>query len=138
MTLLQLDMYTKNTRTVAVVAIAICAIAWILEFTAYVYVCPYCRVQRTVIGVLGLILLLPIASHWVSKYAALVIGFFGAVVGANQHFSGWRKISSGEFEFAKNIVIDPFLLSGAAITIIIGLVALILFKSATPPDHLAD
>ncbi|KAF7764557.1 hypothetical protein PCIT_b0592 [Pseudoalteromonas citrea] len=57
---------------------------------------------------------------------ALVIGFFGAVVAANQHFMGWKKISSGQFSFNENLAIDPFLLSGFALIIITGLVALII------------
>lgn len=102
--------------------------AWSLELAELVYVCPYCRVQRTVIGLLGLILLLPIASHWISKYISLVVGSLGVVVGATQNFMGWKKISAGEFKFADNILIDPFLLSGIAVTMIIGLIALILMS----------
>ena len=51
-----------------------------MEFTGTVYVCPYCRVQRTVILLLGLIMLLPFSRHWITQYLASVIGFMGAVV----------------------------------------------------------
>lgn len=128
MTLLQLDTYKQHSRLVAVFALVVSVGAWSLELADLVYVCPYCRVQRTVIGILGLILLLPFASHWIAKYIALVVGSLGVVVGGTQHFMGWKKISAGEFSFADNIAIDPFLLSGLAVTMIIGLVALIIMS----------
>ena len=107
-------------------AVIISITAWTVELIGAVYVCPYCRVQRTVIGLLGIIMFLPIIHHFFIKYCALVIGFFGAVVASNQHFMGWKKISAGEFSFNENIFIDPFLLSGCALFLIIGLTALIL------------
>ncbi|MBQ4837837.1 MULTISPECIES: hypothetical protein [Pseudoalteromonas] len=121
---LQLETYIKYSKFVALLAILISIVAWTVELTGIVYVCPYCRAQRTAIGLLGLLLILPSASHWLSKYAALVIGFFGAVVAANQHFMGWKKISAGTFKFHEHIAMDPFILSGLAMTGIIGLVFL--------------
>ncbi|KID56195.1 hypothetical protein JF50_18140 [Pseudoalteromonas luteoviolacea] len=121
---LHLETYIKYSKFVAVAAIIISIAAWAVELAGVVYVCPYCRTQRTVIGLLGILLLLPSASHWISKYIALVIGFFGAVVAANQHFMGWKSISAGKFKFHEHIAMDPFLLSGLAMTGIIGLVFL--------------
>lgn len=128
MKLFDLQTYSKNSQLVAIAAIVICVIAWVSELAGMVYICPYCRVQRTVIGLLGIILLLPFARHWIAKYAAVVLGFFGAVVAANQHFMGWKKISAGQFSFNQNLLIDPFLLSGLALTAIIGLTYLVLNK----------
>ena len=126
MKLFELDTYIKQSKIVALMAIAISIIAWGMDLTAIVYECPYCRVQRSVIGILGLILILPLSFHWIGKYAALVIGFFGAVVGANQHFMGWKKISAGEFHL--NLPVDPFILSGLAVIMIIGLTYIIMVK----------
>ncbi len=128
MKLFSLETYHKHSKIVAAVAILISILAWASELSGFAYVCPYCRTQRTVIGLLGLLLILPIASHWITKYIALVAGFFGAVVAANQHFMGWKKISAGTFTFNDNILIDPFILSGFALSGIIGLVYLILFN----------
>lgn len=97
-----------------------------MEITGTVYICPYCRVQRTVIAVLGLIMVLPIARHWTLRYLASVVGFLGAVVAANQNFMGWAKISKGEFAFNEQLYIDPFLLSSGALFIIIGQLWLLL------------
>ena len=100
--------------------------AWAMEFAGTVYICPYCRVQRTVIALLGLIMVLPIARHWILRYLASVIGFLVAVVAANQNFMGWAKISKGEFALNEQLYIDPFLLSSGALFIIIGQLWLLL------------
>lgn len=126
MKFLELNKLIVNCRLFGVLAIVICALAWFSELAGVVYICPYCRVQRTVIGLLGFLLILPFVYNWVIKYIALVIGFFGAVVASSQHFMGWKKISAGEFAFNKNIFIDPFLLSGFALFAIIGLTFLVL------------
>jgi len=115
-----------NRHLIGVFAITLCIIAWGMELTGAVYICPYCRVQRTVIGILGAILLLPFVHHWLVKYMAIILGFFATVVASNQHFMGWKKISAGTFQFNDNIFIDPFLLSGFAIIAIIGMTGLIL------------
>ena len=80
-----------------------------MEFAGTVYICPYCRVQRTVILLLGIIMVLPFSKHWISRYVASVVGFTGAVVAVNQSFMGWVKISKGEFVFNELLYIDPFL-----------------------------
>ena len=76
-----------------------------MEFAGTVYICPYCRVQRTVILLLGIIMVLPFARHWIMKYLASVMGFMGAVVAVNQNFMGWVKISKGEFAFNEQLYI---------------------------------
>ena len=126
MKLFELDTYIKHSKIIALIAIAIAIISWIMDIGGMVYECHYCRVQRSVIGILGLILILPISFHWIGKYAALVIGFFGAVVAANQHFMGWKKVSAGEFQL--NLPVDPFILSGLSLTMIMGLIYIIMVK----------
>ncbi len=130
--LLDLETYTNNLRIIGIIAIGISIIAWSLELSGIAYVCPYCRTQRTVIGLLGILLVMPNPVHWISRYVGTVLGFLGAVVAAMQHFNGWKKISSGEFSFREEIYLDPFLLSGAALFIIIGLVFLLFVPSQKP------
>ena len=101
-----------------------------MELPGTVYICPYCRVQRTVILLLGLMMILPFSHHWVMRYVASVIGFMGAVVAVNQNFMGWVKISKGEFAFNEQLYIDPFLLSAGSLFIIIGQLWLILSKDS--------
>ena len=126
--LLELNLWRQNQRALGLIAMVIGAGAWAMEFAGTVYICPYCRVQRTVILVLGLIMVLPFSRHWVVRYVASVIGFLGAVVAVNQNFMGWVKISKGEFAFNEQLYIDPFVLSTGSLFIIIGQLWLILFR----------
>ena len=129
--LLDLAFWRRHQRALGLIAIFIGAGAWGMEFAGTVYICPYCRVQRTVILLLGLMMVLPFSHHWIMRYVASVIGFMGAVVAVNQNFMGWVKISKGEFAFNDQLYIDPFLLSAGSLFIIIGLLWLILTDPPT-------
>ena len=129
--LLDLAFWRRHQRALGLIAIFIGAGAWGMEFAGTVYICPYCRVQRTVILLLGLMMVLPFSHHWIMRYVASVIGFMGAVVAVNQNFMGWVKISKGEFTFNEQLYIDPFLLSAGSLFIIIGLLWLILTDPPT-------
>ena len=126
MNVFDLGFWFARRRALGLLAIIIGAGAWGMEFAGTVYICPYCRVQRTVILLLGIIMVLPIARHWLAQYIASVIGFLGAVVAVNQNFIGWVKISKGEFAFNEQLYIDPFLLSSGSLFIIIGQLWLLL------------
>ena len=126
---LELAFWQRHQRMLGIIAIIIGAGAWGMEFAGTVYICPYCRVQRTVILLLGVIMVLPFSKHWISRYVASVMGFMGAVVAVNQNFMGWVKISKGEFAFNEQLYIDPFLLSAGSLFIIIGQLWLILTKT---------
>ena len=131
---LELALWQRHQRALGLIAIIIGAGAWGMEFAGTVYICPYCRVQRTVILLLGVIMVLPFSKHWISRYAASVMGFMGAVVAGNQNFVGWVKISKGEFAFNELLYIDPFLLSAGSLFIIIGQLWLILTKAPANPS----
>jgi disulfide bond formation protein DsbB len=126
---LEIAFWQRHQRVLGLIAIVIGAGAWGMEFAGTVYICPYCRVQRTVILLLGVIMVLPFSQHWISRYVASVMGFMGAVVAVNQNFMGWVKISKGEFAFNEQLYIDPFLLSAGSLFIIIGQMWLILTKA---------
>ena len=128
---LELAFWQRHQRVLGIIAIIIGAGAWGMEFVGTVYICPYCRVQRTVILLLGVIMVLPFSKHWITRYVASVMGFMGAVVAVNQNFMGWVKISKGEFVFNEQLYIDPFLLSAGSLFIIIGQLWLILTKAPT-------
>jgi hypothetical protein len=108
-----------------ILAILICAGTWAVDLLDLVYNCPYCRAQRTVIGLLGLLLLMPNLRFWLVRYLSAVFAIFGLVVGAMQHFGGYARMNKGEFEWGDQWFINPWLLSGFAILIITGLVMLI-------------
>ncbi|MFZ2236074.1 MAG: hypothetical protein WBP11_08325 [Dokdonella sp.] len=117
---LQPETLLRNIRWLGLVAIIISVGAWAMDLTGVVYVCPYCRTERTVIGLLGLIMLLPDPGHWLARYVATVFAVLGLVVAAEQHFGGWKKISSGTFTFGEQWYLSPFLLAGFALFIITG------------------
>jgi disulfide bond formation protein DsbB len=123
--MLQLEFWTARMRLLGLIAIAISIATWALELTGLVYVCPYCRTQRTVIGLLGLLMVTPNPGFWISRYLGAVLGVFGLVVGSTQHFAGWRKVMKGEFVLSPKVYDDAFLLSGAAIFIITAQVLLL-------------
>ena len=135
MAFIDLQFWQRNQFALGLVAILIGAGAWGMEFAGTVYICPYCRVQRTVILLLGIMMILPFSHHWVMKYFASVIGFLGAVVAVNQNFMGWVKISKGEFAFNEQLYIDPFLLSSGSLFIIVGQLWLIVMaKGESTPN----
>lgn len=123
--MLQLEFWTGRLRLLGLIAIAISIATWAMELSGLVYVCPYCRTQRTVIGLLGLLMVTPNPGFWISRYVGAVLGVFGLVVGSTQHFAGWRKIMKGEFVLSPKVYDDAFLLSGAAIFIITAQVLLL-------------
>ena len=133
MNLFDIEFWQKHIRALGVAAIIIGVGAWILEFSGSVYVCPYCRVQRSVIAILGVFMLLPFVRHWLVKYMAISIGFLGAVVAVNQNFMGWLKISKGTFALSEAWYFDPFLLSGGSLFIIVAQVCLISMAGSGRP-----
>jgi len=120
---------------IAILAIVICIGAWATELANLVYVCPYCRAQRTVIGLLG-ILLLTNPQHWLTRWIASVLAVLGLVVAAMQHFNGWKKIMGGEFTWGEYWYANAWVLSGFALFIITGL--LLYLWAWRPADDVAE
>lgn len=119
------DILLRHRRIVGLAAIAIAAATWAVDLAGLVYLCPYCRSQRTVIGLLGLLLMLPNPGHWLVRYLSAVFAVFGLAVGATQHFRGWAKIMSGKFAWGAQWYLNSWMLSGFAILIIVALLLLI-------------
>ncbi len=123
--LLDLDTYTRNIRLLGAIAILVCIGTWAVDLAELVYHCPYCRTQRSVIGLLGLMMMLPYPGHWMSRYIGTVFGILGLVVAAEQHFGGWKKIWAGTLNFGEQWYVNPFLLAGLAMFIITAQVMLL-------------
>lgn len=112
------EFYQENIRVLGIIAIVVGIGAWSLDWLDIVYLCPFCRVQRTVIALLGVVMVTG-SSHFIVKYISSVFAFFGAGVAMNQHFRGWVRVHSGEFEWYAPIYLDSFILSFLAMFIII-------------------
>ncbi len=128
-----------NRMIVGGVAVLISVFTWSVDLMDLVYVCPFCRTQRTVIGLLGILYLLPTATHWISRWVATVLAGFGFAVAARQHFGGWANIMSGKFEWGEQWWVNSWMPSGFAMFIITGLVLLIwTHKTIEPAEEEAS
>lgn len=112
------DFLQKGRVLIGILAIALSAATWAVDLADWVYQCPYCRVQRSAIGIIGVILLLPVFYHWIARMIGTAIGVLGLVVAANQHFNHILKMHKGTFEWWDQWFIHPWLLSGFAVFII--------------------
>lgn len=131
------DFLEKNRVVLAIAAIVLSALTWASDLGGWVYECPFCRAQRTVIGLLGLLLLLPVFGHWIVRMTGTGIGVFGLVVGATQHLNSWKKVMAGTFEWGERWYIHPWLLSGFAVFIITALL-MILWTAPQVRHSVAD
>ncbi|WDE07061.1 hypothetical protein SG34_009300 [Thalassomonas viridans] len=123
------NFYLSRIHILGAIFVVVSLLAWSADWSGVVYVCPYCRLQRTVIGILGLLMMFRSLHNAITVYIASVIGFMGAHVAAAQNFMGWLKINKGTFEFKDDLYIDPFLLSGAALFAIIAQVWLLVLSA---------
>ena len=76
---------TEHIRLLGWLAIIICVVTWGVDFAELVSACPYCRTERSTIGLLGVVMVLP-HSRYLSIFFALVIGFMGCHVASAQVF----------------------------------------------------
>jgi hypothetical protein len=107
-------------------------LAWYMDVLNIVYDCPYCRIERTVIGLLGILLMLPHINGFV-KYLSGTLGGFGFIIASLQNFMGWKAISEGSFVIANPWYIDPMILSGGAMALIALQITLI-YAGKTPKN----
>ncbi len=124
--LFELDFYLDNIRILGIIAILVGVGTWVMELTDLVYVCPFCRAQRTVILILGIFMTLPNTGHFILRYVTCILAGYALVVASNQHFRGWVAIQRGERGLiTENWWIDSWTLSFFAICIITAQVWLI-------------
>ena len=70
-------------KIAGLVSLLICLVTWFMDLNEMVVQCIYCRNERTTIGLLGILLLLPVYPC-ITRYLGLVVGFYGASV-SSQH-----------------------------------------------------
>lgn len=71
---------------IGIIGILISISTWFMDFIGLVEPCIYCRNERTLIGLLGLLMVLP-KHTYITGYIALVLGFYGAYVASDQLFN---------------------------------------------------
>ena len=126
-----LDLLVRNIRTLGFVAIAVSFGTWAMDLSGLIYICPYCRTQRSVIGLLGLLMVLPNPYHWLTRYLGAVLGVLGGVVAVMHFFRGFHDVLEGDFSLDDPWYLDSMLLSGLAIGIITAQVLLLFQSPAT-------
>jgi hypothetical protein len=131
------DFLETNRKLLAVLAIIVSLATWGVDLAEWVYQCPFCRVQRSAIGLIGIILLLPFYHHWIMRMIGSTVGALGLVVAANQNFNHILKMHKGTFEWGDNWFIHPWLLSGFALFIITALLMILWSQPvrSTPVDE---
>lgn len=122
----RLDFYLDNIRVLGAVAIFVGLGAWYMDIMEYVYICKYCRTERTIIALLGVIMMFPSTKHFMVRYVTLILGLYGLAITSRHHFMGWSDINDGErWGFHEPWFMDPFVLSFLAIGILTAQVCLI-------------
>lgn len=119
-----LDWARGHLRLLGVLAILVCLVTWGIDLAGWVYKCPYCRVQRSAIGVVGALMLLPDPRVWWIRYGAVAVCFLGAHVASAQIFLVFRNLTSGQPSNPLNLI-----LAIGALFILVGQ-AMILFTRA--------
>ena len=109
-----LDWLRRNLRLLGVLAILVCVVTWIVDLAGWVHTCPYCRLQRSAIGAVGVLMLLPDPRIWWIRYGAAAICFLGANVASAQLFLVFRNLTSGQPSNPLNLV----LAAGALFTLV--------------------
>lgn len=81
----------KNHLLIGLLCIIVSVGTWYVDIIELVEVCPYCRVERSIIGLLGLMMLLPKIDSIFLKITAYQLGFVGAVVASEQVFLKFKE-----------------------------------------------
>lgn len=114
-------------------------IAWTMDLTGLIYECPYCRVQRTAIGIVGLMMLTPFVKSIVVNWSARSVAGLGFVVAAQMHFLMIKDVLDGKMEDALMAIWENglFLSAGAMLILTAQLMLLsIVFKTRPLPRFL--
>lgn len=127
-----LELLTRNLRWLGLFAIFLCVSTWALDLAELVHPCVYCRTQRTAIGLVGVIMMLPDPRLWWARYLAVVLCFFGANISVAQLFLIVKSVNAGEPFGGLNL----FMASGALFTLIGQ--ALLLFVPAPDAPRSGD
>jgi len=77
-------------------------------------------------------LALPLLNSWVARYLVIVLGGYGFVVAAMQHFLGWDDIYEGKYVFGNGgpWFFDEMMLSAMAMFILVVQMFIVFSKPA--------
>jgi hypothetical protein len=76
----------QHMRLIGFLAIFISAFTWGLDLAHLVPPCPFCQAQRTMIGFLGILMIIP-DYRYATQFLTVVFGLFGVHVSCAQIFN---------------------------------------------------
>lgn len=118
----------RNLRVLGLLAIFVSVVTWGIDLAGWVPKCPFCQVQRSAIGIVGILMMFPDPRVWWVRFGGAAICFFGANVASAQLFLVFRNLTSGQPSNPVNLV-----LAAAALFILVGQ-ALLLFTNKPQPN----
>src|SRR5579872_2536594 len=86
----------KYIKMCGYLAIVISLATWALDLTELVNKCAFCRTQRTIIGILGVFMILPFNTSEIIKYVSIVFGVFGTHVSCQQIWGYFHNYLRGD------------------------------------------
>jgi disulfide bond formation protein DsbB len=116
----------------AIIGILIASFTWYLDLSGFVNPCAYCRVQRTMIGVVSIVMLLPIRSYLTAilqRFLGVLFVFVGASISVAQMF---LAIHDGTFP-----TYNSWLAMGALVFLFMQLFT-IFIRTSSFSNHLAQ
>jgi hypothetical protein len=122
-----LNWMCRNLRLLGALAILVCIVTWIVDLMGWVHLCPYCRMQRSAIGIVGILMMLPDPRLWWIRYGGIAVCFLGAHVASAQLFLVFRNLTSGQPSNPVNLV-----LATGALFILVGQALLLWTKKPGP------
>ena len=115
------DWLRRNLRALGIFAVLVCIVTWAIDLAGWVHLCPYCRVQRSAIGIVGVLMLFPNPRVWWVRYGGVTICFLGAHVASAQIFLVFRNLTSGQPSNPVNLILATgalFILVGQAFLLV--------------------
>ncbi|WP_162902353.1 disulfide bond formation protein B [Facilibium subflavum] len=70
----------------AFIGLIACIYTWYLELSGQIYSCPYCQVQRAMLGILSLLVLIKPIYPRLFLYISLPVAIFGIDIAGDQIF----------------------------------------------------
>lgn len=126
-----LDWLRRNLRLLGAFALLVSLVTWGIDLAGWVYECPYCRIQRSAIGIVGILMMLPDPRIWWIRYGGAALCVVGANVASAQLFLVFRNLTAGQPSNPLNLV-----LATGALFALVGQ-ALLLF-SERPREEASD
>jgi len=104
------DLLIQYRLVLALLAVAACIVTWYIDLAGYVLACPYCQVQRTMIGLLGIILLISRQKSLLLKLVSYGFAIFGLDIAGDQMFLSIKNATFPTINFGLSL--GAFILIG--------------------------